>query len=612
HIFNVCIFPVIISMGAEQSVPAGVEVQGPANAALSQPDGGSSVVPDSQKAASLPSALVLVGPSGVGKGTLAKRLIEDGDQFGFSVSHTTRAPRPNEQHGVHYFFTAKEQFAKEIGEGKFIEYAEVHGNLYGTSVAAVRSVLESGQVCVLDIDVQGARAVRKSGLKGIFVFIAPPSLEDLANRLAGRGTETVEQITRRLNNAKAEIESINEKGLYDYLLINDDLEEAVKKLKAIGERAAKGLDPEPGMVPERVVLEDAPLPDIRALTEQQAGGASGASEPVQPQQPAEESAPAVNGAPVAEAESAPATPVATPALPPVPGPPQASAAAPQQQLYNGPLVPQPGPPHGDAGIPTGFEKWQGRVALVTGASSGIGWATCEALASAGVRVVAVARRKNRLEELQRHMHSTGVPLVNFLPVVCDITKEAEVATLPKIVSKRWPDCGVDILINNAGMSRNDASLFDGNIGSWVEMLSTNVLGTCMMTRAVIQDMKRRGSYGHIVNMIGLSGHRIPDGPQGGGFYAATKAAVKTITEGLRQEARGARLPLRVSGISPGIVETEFFAVRAFGDDEATRKATSAFKCLQPADVADAVMWCLSCPNHVEVNDIVLRPTEQLI
>ncbi len=175
---------------------------------------------------------------------------------------------------MHYFFTTKEQFAKEVGEGKFLEYAEVslvgwcgggsprpasfhsclrtgtapvherqanptplngvpnmnhvqsqsprchtvssscpspvttqvHGNLYGTSFQAVTSVLESGRVCILDIDVQGARSVRKSGLKAIFVFIAPPSLEDLANRLAARGTETVEQITRRLNNAKQEIE----------------------------------------------------------------------------------------------------------------------------------------------------------------------------------------------------------------------------------------------------------------------------------------------------------------------------------------------------------------------------------------------------------------------
>lgn len=113
---------------------------------------------------------------------------------------------PTPQHGVHYYFTTKEQFAKEIGEGKFLEHANVHGNLYGTSVQAVRSVLETGRVCVLDIDVQGARAVRKSGLRAIFVFVAPPSLEDLVNRLTTRGTETAEQITRRLKNAKLEIE----------------------------------------------------------------------------------------------------------------------------------------------------------------------------------------------------------------------------------------------------------------------------------------------------------------------------------------------------------------------------------------------------------------------
>ncbi len=109
------------------------------------------------------------------------------------------------QHGEHYFYTTKEQFAKEIAEGRFLEYAEVHGNLYGTSVAAVRRVLDSGRVCILDIDVQGARSVRKHGLDAIFVFVAPPSLEDLARRLVGRGTETVEQIKKRLSNAKAEI-----------------------------------------------------------------------------------------------------------------------------------------------------------------------------------------------------------------------------------------------------------------------------------------------------------------------------------------------------------------------------------------------------------------------
>ena len=263
----------------------------------------------------------------------------------------------------------------------------------------------------------------------------------------------------------------------------------------------------------------------------------------------------------------------------------------------------------------GMERWSGKVALVTGASSGIGRAACEALAAAGMNVVAVARRKDRLEELQKHMVEVlGISPSLLLPVVCDITKEAEVSTLPKIVEKRWPDKreGISVLVNNAGMSRNDASIFEGSTESWVEMLSTNILGTCMVTRAVLQDMMRRGSYGHVINMVGLSGHRIPDGPQGGGFYCGTKAALKTITEGLRQEARGRGVPLRVSAISPGLVETEFFSVRAFGDPSAASSAMGRIKALQPVDIARAMVWCLSAPDHVEVNDVVVRPTEQML
>jgi len=262
----------------------------------------------------------------------------------------------------------------------------------------------------------------------------------------------------------------------------------------------------------------------------------------------------------------------------------------------------------------GMVKWQGKVALVTGASSGIGWAVCETLGRAGLRVVAVARRRDRLEELQQHMLSpaVGAAPVDFLPVVCDITKEPEVAALPRIVAKRWPNAGIDVLVNNAGLARNNASLFDGATSSWLEMLSTNVLGNCMCTREVLQDMQKRSSWGHIINLVGLSGHRIPDAPAGGTFFSATKFAVKALTEGLRQEARSRGLPLRVSGISPGLVETEFFAVRAFGDTSQAQQVTSSMKCLQPSDVADAVLWCLSAPDHMEVNDIIIRPTQQMI
>lgn len=573
-------------MGAEQSAPA-----------VEQPAQGNG---RAESAATVPSkpispkALVIVGPSGVGKGTLINKLTENSDQFGFSVSHTTRQPRTGEKHGEHYFFTTKEQFAKEIAEGRFLEYAEVHGNLYGTSVAAVRRVLEQGRVCILDIDVQGARAVRKSQLEAIFVFVAPPSLEDLARRLVGRGTETVQQIQRRLNNAKSEINSLNEKGLYDYLIINEVLDEAVVKLRHIAARAAAGQDPEPGQVPESVIIEDAPVPDLELPVPPEPS-------PATPTLTSNAVPPATLGAPSNGNSQAAST-----------GSPMTSAVAASSTQES---VANDGSLGGatEANQPGGMERWAGRVALVTGASSGIGWATCEALANAGLRVVAVARRKERLETLQSHMMRLGVTPSHFLPVVCDITKEAEVATLPRIVAKRWPEAGgVDVLVNNAGLSRSDASLMDGNVASWVEMLSTNVLGTAMTTRAVVQDMRRRGQWGHIINMVGLSGHRIPDGPQGGGFYCATKSAVKTITEGLRQEARGGALPLRVSAISPGIVETEFFTVRHGGDVEAAKRATSAFPCLQPTDVARAVLWVLAAPEHMEVNDIIVRPTAQLI
>lgn len=524
-------------MGAEQSTEA---------AAPAQPSASESVEPAAPK--SQPSALVICGPSGVGKGTLIQKLMQDSDQFGFSVSHTTRSPRPGEENGVHYYFSTKEQVGKEIAEGKFLEYAEVHGNLYGTSVQAVQTVLQTGKVCVLDIDVQGARQVRKSALKAIFVFIAPPSLEELEKRLVGRNTETKEQIEKRLRNAKAEISSLNEKGLFDYLLINDDLDETLNQLRAVAQRALQGLDPEPGRVPEKVILEEEPqAPD---------------------------------------------------SIPPAPA--KSLAVQPAQSAHAAPSAP-------DA-----LQKLRNKVALVTGASSGIGWATSEALAKSGLRVVAVARRRDRLEKLQQHILKLGIPAIDFLPVVCDITKDAEVAALPKIVAKRWPDSGIDVLVNNAGLARNDASLFAGNTASWVEMVSTNVLGLCMCTREVVQDMKRRNSYGHIVNLVGLSGHRIPDAPQGGSFYAATKFAVKALTEGLRQEARSLQVPLKVSGISPGIVETEFFNVRAFGDSEDAKRATRQFKCLQPEDVANAVLWALSAPEHMEVNDIVVRPAEQVI
>nr|GMD41743.1 guanylate kinase 2-like [Ipomoea batatas]GMD47951.1 guanylate kinase 2-like [Ipomoea batatas] len=178
--------------------------------------------------------IVISGPSGVGKGTLISKLMDEfPSTFGFSVSHTTRAPREKEQNGVHYHFTERSKMEKDIKDGKFLEFANVHGNLYGTSVEAVEVVADSGKRCILDIDVQGARSVRASSLEAIFIFIAPPSFEKLEKRLRARGTETEEQVQKRLRNAKEELKQGQSPGLFDHILVNDDLETCYKDLKTI-------------------------------------------------------------------------------------------------------------------------------------------------------------------------------------------------------------------------------------------------------------------------------------------------------------------------------------------------------------------------------------------
>ncbi|CAL0310063.1 unnamed protein product [Lupinus luteus] len=198
--------------------------------------------------------IVISGPSGVGKGTLIAMLMKEfPSMFGFSVSHTTRAPRNMEKDGVHYHFTEKSVMEKEIKDGKFLEFASVHGNLYGTSVEAVEVVADAGKRCILDIDVQGARSVRASSLEAIFVFICPPSMEDLEKRLRGRGTETEEQVLKRLRNAEAEIEQGKSSKIFDFILYNDNLEECYEKLKKL-----LGLDgfvtASPKSAPKEIIL----------------------------------------------------------------------------------------------------------------------------------------------------------------------------------------------------------------------------------------------------------------------------------------------------------------------------------------------------------------------
>lgn len=170
----------------------------------------------------------------MGKGTLIAMLQREfPDKFGFSVSHTTRAPRPGEVNGTHYNFVDKATMERDIADGKFLEHAHVHQNIYGTSFAAVRKVSKSGKICLLDIDVQGAELVKKSDLKAAYVFIAPPSMEELERRLRGRGTETEDAVLKRLENARTEMAKKDVDGFFDAVIVNDDVDKAYEALKAV-------------------------------------------------------------------------------------------------------------------------------------------------------------------------------------------------------------------------------------------------------------------------------------------------------------------------------------------------------------------------------------------
>lgn len=173
---------------------------------------------------------IVSGPSGAGKGTICRKVLEEKKDIALSVSATTRAPREGEVDGVNYYFIDKEEFEKRIAEGGFLEYAEVFGNFYGTPKQNVMEKLEAGNDVLLEIDVQGAAQIKKNFPEGIFVFILPPTLAELRNRLEKRGTDSAEVIEKRLSMAMSEI---REMFKYDYFVVNDDLEEAVALTKAI-------------------------------------------------------------------------------------------------------------------------------------------------------------------------------------------------------------------------------------------------------------------------------------------------------------------------------------------------------------------------------------------
>jgi NADP-dependent 3-hydroxy acid dehydrogenase YdfG len=238
------------------------------------------------------------------------------------------------------------------------------------------------------------------------------------------------------------------------------------------------------------------------------------------------------------------------------------------------------------------------VALVTGASSGIGRAVASALLERGTKVALLARRRDRLDQL-----ASGYAAEQTLVCPADLRDESDIRRAFDTIRAAWG--GVDIVVNAGGLGRR-APLIDGSTAAWREMLEVNVLGLCVCTQQALSDMRRRGDDGHVVHVSSMSGHRVPEGS---GVYGATKFAVRALTESLRKELRALGSSIRVTAVSPGFVETEFAEV-FHGSADAAEQTYGRYKVLQPEDVASAVLYALEAPAHVDIHDILMRPTDQ--
>ncbi|CAL4163577.1 unnamed protein product, partial [Meganyctiphanes norvegica] len=250
-----------------------------------------------------------------------------------------------------------------------------------------------------------------------------------------------------------------------------------------------------------------------------------------------------------------------------------------------------------------MDRWNGRVAVVTGASVGIGAAICRALVEHGMKVVGAARDVQKIADLSSEL--SGQP-GSLQAVECDLRHDKDVMRLFADVQHQYGR--IDVCINNAGLSHNH-SLLEGKPEEWREMLDVNVVALCLCTRETIRIMREANvDHGQIIHISSMSGHRVQQSAPGH-FYACTKHAVKALTEGMRQELRDAKSNIRVAAISPGDVETEFL-VRMTGDKAAAKKTYASMNHLQASDIAESVLYILQQPPHVQIHDVLIRPTEQ--
>lgn len=243
---------------------------------------------------------------------------------------------------------------------------------------------------------------------------------------------------------------------------------------------------------------------------------------------------------------------------------------------------------------------QNQIVLITGASSGIGASCAQVFAQAGAKLILAARRKEKLQEIADNLNKELATQVYSIEL--DVRDRPAVETALNSLPEPWQN--IDILINNAGLSRGLSKLQEGDFQDWEEMIDTNVKGLLYLTRYIVPGMIDRRK-GHIVNIGSIAGRQTYPG---GNVYCGSKAAVRAISEGLKQDLLGT--PIRVSCIDPGLVETEFSQVRFHGDTERAEKVYQGLTPLTGNDVADVVFFCVTRPTHVNISEILLVPVDQ--
>lgn len=237
-----------------------------------------------------------------------------------------------------------------------------------------------------------------------------------------------------------------------------------------------------------------------------------------------------------------------------------------------------------------------KIVLVTGASAGIGKAICKRFSIEGARLIMMARRKNRLIEMEKSLNSPAISLQ------VDVQSKQEVEKAISSLPDEWKE--IDILINNAGLSRGLEKIYEGNTDGWDEMIDTNIKGLLYVSRAVIPGMVTR-KRGHIINIGSIAGHEVYPA---GNVYSATKHAVRAISKSMLLDL--VDTPIRVSSIDPGLAETEFSEVRFYGDRERAKTVYQGYEPLRAEDIAEAVLWSAMRPAHVQIAEMIILPTAQ--